>query len=74
MIYRSIMLAKQLHNVMICIQVTNLYSPKVSSFMGRASESIGPSSLSFTEEEIIGFHYQEDLNHVLAKPLTQTSI
>lgn len=32
-------------------QMTNLYSPNVSSFIGRASESIGPSSLSFTEDE-----------------------
>lgn len=56
------------------IQMTNLYSPKVSSFIGRASESIGPSSLSFTEKEIIGFQYQVDLNHVPPKPLSQTLI
>lgn len=39
------------------IQMTDLYSPKVSSFIGRASESIGPSSLSFTKEEMIDFKY-----------------
>lgn len=43
-----------------CDRTTDLYSPKVSSFMGRASESSGPSSLSFTAKQIIGFRYQRD--------------
>ena len=32
----------------VCTRQTDLYSPKVSSFMGLASESMGPSSLSLT--------------------------
>ena len=36
------------------VRRTDLYSPKVSSFMGLASESMGPSSLSLTGRDSEG--------------------